>query len=321
MNLFHHEPLAKEGVYFIVGPTCTGKTAVAQWIAEREGFDILSADSMLVYRGMNIGTAKPGVLERSRVRYWGIDLVSAVDPFNVGMYRRAALDAIKTALSGGRGIIVAGGTGLYVKSLLDGLAPGCPADASIRLKAERVLTAGGMGALQRWLQTESGDLYESLADKKNPRRLIRALELASAGAASKSAGWRRQRGGSPITGLIFPREQLGRRIERRVREMFSAGLLEETRALLSCGFESAQTARQAIGYAEAVDCIMGRCSLEEAVEKTVIRTRQFAKRQVTWFRHQADVQWVERDDSMSIADTGRVVIDKWRAIGPAGITM
>ncbi len=305
--------------FFIVGSTCSGKTAVAQRLAENLGFDILSADSMLVYKGMDIGTAKPSPAERSRARYHGIDVVEPGEPFSAAMYRELALDALLQADSNGRAVIVAGGTGLYIRSLIDGLSPHAPADPVLRREAKQVLREQGVAGLQEWLRRENSEILDSLPDKMNPRRLVRALEMERAGVARRERQWRSAAELPPIPGLRFPREQLLARIEKRARDMFEGGLLDEVERLLESRFDSAPTARQAIGYAEAVDCIRGILGVEEAIERTIVRTRQLAKRQNTWFRRQANVEWLECDESMTIADMAAMVEEHWTSHGPTPI--
>lgn len=322
--------LPKPRAFFLTGPTAVGKTAVAQWIAERHDFDVLSADSMLVYRGMDVGTAKPSALDQSKVRYWGVDLVTPQERFSVGAYRQAAHRAIESVISSGRGLIVAGGTGLYIKSLTDGLTPRSPMNVTIRLRAERLLREKGVGALQDWLKAANSVVYESLPDKKNPRRLIRALECAcsedtrhgrrgSRVRARRPIGWMRGKASPRIFGLILPSDQLYERIKNRVRNMYSSGLIEEVERLLAQGFESAPTACQAIGYAEAIDYLKKRCSIDEAIDKTIIRTRRLVKRQTTWFRHQANVDWLEIEGLMPVADIARKVLKYWHSHGPTPI--
>ncbi len=305
--------------FFIIGPTCSGKTAVAQLIAEAEGFDILSADSMLVYKGMDIGTAKPGAAELARVRYRGIDVAEPGDSFSVAMYRNIALDAFSEAASSGRRLIVAGGTGLYIRSILDGLSPRAPADPVLRLKAENILHERGVAGLQEWLRRENRNLLDSLPDKMNPRRLVRALEMTRGSRAPDSARWRNATAGPLIPGLRFPSEQLRDRIEKRTRAMFQEGLLDEVARLLAMGFDAAPTARQAIGYAEAVACTRGILTLEQAIERTIIRTRQLVKKQNTWFRRQSNVHWIECDNSMSPSVIARLVSEYWKANGPTPV--
>ena len=310
-------------VFFLVGPTAIGKTAVVQWLAERFDFDILSADSMLVYRGMDIGTAKPSSDEQSIVRYWCIDLVSHHERFSVGNYLEAARQAIKSIVLNGRSLIVSGGTGLYVKSLINGLTSQAPMHMAIRSQAEQLLRGEGVGALQDWLKTENSVLYDSLADKKNPRRLIRALESAYSDEhkPGNAKWWKNGKASPRICGLVLPSDQLYARIESRVQNMYSTGLIEEVKRLLAQGFESAPTANQAIGYAEVVDYFKKRCSIDDAINKTIIRTRHLAKRQMTWFRHQANVDWLHIDVSMPISEIAGKVIKCWKAHGPTPLAL
>lgn len=306
-------------VFFLTGPTAVGKTAIAQRIAERHDFDILCADSMLVYHGMDIGTAKPSVAEQSKVHYWGIDLVSPLERFSVGHYRVAALQAIQTVITKGRKLIVTGGTGLYIKSLTDGLDSRPPMNTTIRLNAEHLLKEKGVSALQEWLENKDSTLYKSLSDKNNPRRLIRALECACAEGTHYSKHWKFGKSSPRIPGLMLPYDQLCARIESRVRTMYRKGLIEEVEHLLQKGFDSSSTARQAIGYAEAVNYLKGRCSIKQAVNQTIIRTRHLAKRQKTWFRHQAYVDWIYINDSMSIHEIAQYVLDYWKCHGPTPV--
>jgi tRNA dimethylallyltransferase len=302
--------------WFLVGPTAVGKTAVAQWLAEREGFDILSADSMLVYQGMDIGTAKPDPEDRARVRYHGLDLCAPDRTFSVWDYRRCALEALDRIRACGRKPLVAGGSGLYIKSLTDGLAPKPGADAALRCRWEAAGREPGIEALQAAVRTANPERYEALADKENPRRLIRALETAH---ADGSASWKAARERTPLVGLALATAELNSRIEARVRGMYRRGLADEVRDLLARFPELSATARQAIGYAEAIEYVSGRCSRAEAEERTIVRTRQLAKRQRTWFRHQADVRWIQIEPAMSLETVAGLVLAQWRALGPADI--
>jgi len=310
--------------FFLVGPTATGKTAVSQWIAERHSGDILSADAMMVYRGMNIGTAKPDMALRNKVRYWGLDLVAPSDTFSVGQYHRHALSAVREALMSGRRIIVAGGTGLYVKSLTHGLSRLAAGNPDIRKKADELLQRSGIGALQEWVKSQAPKQYESMADKNNPRRLVRVMETAHCSAREKNNLWRPLGKGPVIAGLMMPRNLLYERIKERVKEMYSAGLLEEVERLLKQGFsasggETAPTAGKAIGYAEATLVLRGKIIIDDAMEITIKRTCQLAKRQMTWFRNQANVDWVEIDSGMTTEQIARMVLACWKKIGPTPI--
>jgi len=306
--------------FFLVGPTATGKTSVSQWIAEHYAYDILSADAMMVYRGMDIGTAKPGKKFRASVRYFGLDLVSAQDQFSVGMYREHALVAIREANAAGRRMIVTGGTGLYVKSLTHGLSRLYVGNPDIRQEADELLQKGGLGALQEWAKAQAPEQYASIADKQNPRRLVRAVEMAQGSAGNKKALWRLLGKGPKVAGLMMPKNVLDERIKLRVKEMYSEGLLEETERLLQQGFSAeGAPAGKAIGYAEAISILRGESTREEAMELTARRTRQLAKRQMTWFRNQANVEWLMIDSGMTTEQVAQMVLDCWKKIGPTPI--
>ena len=249
--------------HFIVGPTASGKSSVAQYIAAREGQLIVSADSMNLYRGMDIGTAKPEATDREKVDYAGIDLAGPTEKFSVANY----LTAVKSVFESGRDIIVAGGTGLYVKCLTEGFDDVPPENTALRAELESL----DFPALQKRAGTEATELYEQLTenDRQNPRRLIRILEKASGGLASSPAG----RGGprpsswnskpSPkIVGRHVKREVLCQRIEKRVAQMYAAGLLEEAKELIK--LELSPTALQAIGYAEAFAVLKNEMTMDEA---------------------------------------------------------
>jgi tRNA dimethylallyltransferase len=306
---------------FLVGPTATGKSAVAQWIAEREGFEILSADSMLVYRGMDIGTAKPTPEERGRVRYWGVDVVSAGEPFNVARFLEEARRCFESAHARGMKVLVVGGTGLYIKALVDGLAGVPAADESARAGRRAVLEELGVEGLQRELRSRNPAWYAALPDPANSRRLIRALELIESGWERPPATWRGADGKPGLVGLSMVRGQLRERIAARVATMYAQGLLDETRGLLAEGFGASPTARQAVGYAEAIACVEGKVSRELAIERTVQRTRQLAKRQMTWFRHQVAVQWIDVGPSQPVEEVAARVRAEWEKLGATPVVV
>lgn len=301
--------------YFLVGPTAVGKTAVAQLAAERQGWEILSADSMLVYRGMDVATDKPGSEQRRRVPYHGLDLVAPDAAFSVGEYLRHARQVFENARARGKTLLVAGGTGLYVKCLTEGLAELPAADAGVRARAERILREGGLEALQAALRDADRGRYEALGEgASNPRRLIRAMELAAQSSPVRTT-WSGTPS-APLVGLRMEPALLRDRIERRVRRMYEGGLLEEVERLLTLhpGFSS--TARQAIGYKEALAVRAGDSTLDEAIARTVARTRQLAKRQMTWFRHQARVEWVTVVNDSTTEELAGEVLRLWSRYGP-----
>ena len=318
--------------FVLIGPTAVGKSAVAQWIAERTGAAILSADSMLVYRGMDIGTAKPTPAERGSVPYFGIDCVDPGQPFSTGdwlSFVRRQLEG-QNGIGGGAGVeppsvalrgdgrtefslIVAGGTGLYVKALLCGLdAP--PSDPAARARWTALFESGGLSALRA--AVDANPAARALlpnSDLANPRRLIRALERAEAGDVPSGDG--RTVFGQSVAGLTMPREMLAARIERRIDKMFADGLVEEAVAVREASGGLSSTACGAIGYAEALAVADGKMSRAEAAERIAARTRQLAKRQFTWFRHQLRVEWVEVGEADTPATIGPKVMEVWKRNG------
>lgn len=300
--------------YVLVGPTASGKSRVAQAIAEKKGWAILSADSMVVYRGMDIGTAKPSVGERARVRTFGVDLTEPDRAFSVADWlvsARAAFNAEPAAP-----VVVVGGTGLYLRCLVEGLDPAGASTPELRARWQRVFAEGGTLALQQALQERAPAVLASLADPGNSRRLIRALERVELGAAPSVRTWSEGPARAPFVGLRWPRPALKTNIELRVRAMYDDGLIEEVERLLRAYTSLSETARQAIGYAEAINVLAGRCTRDEAMTMTMRRTRQYAKRQRTWFERQARVRWVDVDPAASTEETAGRVLACWELEGP-----
>lgn len=299
---------------FLVGPTAVGKTAVAHALAARLGRPVLSADAMLVYRGMDIGTAKPSRAEISRYRYAGVDLADPDRDFSVADFLRAVPPDPATRW------IVCGGTGLYLRCLAEGLRPAPAACAAVRARCEELLATGGIALLQAELGRIAPDRLAALADPKNPRRLIRAIEAAGPGGAPPAAPDREGRSvsGPPavLVGLRMEKMALERRIRARVARMYADGLLEEAAGLRRTFVRLSRTALQAIGYAEAFAVLDGRMTRPEAMERTAIRTRQLAKRQMTWFRHQHAVAWIDVTEDSSLEQTAAAVVQCWEQHGP-----
>lgn len=308
--------------FFLVGPTAVGKTVVGQHLAEQTGADILSADAMLVYRGIDIGTAKPSREEQARVSYWGLDLVAPGEPFSVARFLDVARDAVAACRARGRPLIVVGGTGLYVKALLQGLEKLPLTSEHARAHWQGVFREQGVSALQDALRTRAPAWLEAMSDPANGRRLIRALELVEAGLTAPPDSWRQDSVPPEIAGLSLERSLLEERIRSRVAAMYAAGLLKEVAALQERqAFAQWSTAAQAVGYAEAAACLAGGLSEADARERTVIRTRQLAKRQMTWFRHQCRVHWVEWSHGAGVAEVARQVKAVWDTIGPASLAV
>lgn len=297
----------------MAGATATGKSAVAQLLAEQLGCAILSADSMAVYKGMDIGTAKPGVGLRGAVPYYGIDLTTPDHLFSVGQWRMEASQALQSH----PGLIVSGGTGLYIKALTNGLE-GQATDPALRHQWLSLLAREGAPALRQALDERAPDLLRSMPDSHNPRRLIRALEhLNKQGTVPRN--WREIPGKPRIMVLRLPREQAHVRIQHRVEQMYERGLLEEVENLRERFPRWSHTASHAIGYAEAHAVLDGVMTRAQAIERTVIRTRQLAKRQETWFRHQFDSIWIDILESDSTERVAERLHKEWSVHGPTSI--
>ncbi len=296
----------KPKAFFLVGPTASGKSAVAQYIAERDGRLIVSADSMNLYKGMDIGTAKPTPADRETTDYAGIDLAEPTEKFSVANY----LDAVKPAFESGRETIVVGGTGLYVKCLTEGFDDVPPENTALRAELEPL----EFQILEKRAQTDAAELYDQLtpADRQNPRRLIRILEKSCGAGFPACSSW--NSGNKPtLVGLHVERELLHRRIEQRVEQMYTDGLLEEATELMAR--DLSPTALQAIGYAEAFAVLKNKTTLADAKEKTIIRTRQLAKRQMTWFRNQLNVEWIDTADFKTLEKLAEAVSSAWKKTG------
>jgi len=280
---------------FLAGTTAVGKSEVALLLAERLGGEIISVDSMQVYRGLDIGTAKPSAADRARVPHHLLDVVELTEPFDAAKFVALAREAVRQIQGRGRIPILCGGTGLYFKALLDGLGEAPPSDAALRADLE----AAPLTELLRELAARDRATFERI-DRRNPRRVIRALEvirLTGKPFSDQRADWASDKPSSPspprFVALSRGAEDLRRRIDSRVDEMFARGLVAETRALLRHGLDRNKTAMQAIGYRQVVQHLNGDLSLAETIALVKTRTRQFAKRQVTWFRRQSPVMWLE----------------------------
>ena len=322
-------PAPRRAAFLLVGCTASGKTAVAHAIARESGALVLSADSMLVYRGMDVGTAKPTAAERAGVVLRGVDLADPDEPFSAGRWLESAREAAREAAEAGRDLVVAGGTGLYVSALLRGI-DAREADPGRRAELEALLAREGPEALVARAESLSPGSTAAI-DAKNPRRLVRLVEILESHAESSGspAGGAAERseaegvGHAPLVGLDFPPDVLNARIERRARAMFEGGLLDEVRALCERfpGFERS-TAGAGIGYAEALAALRGEISADEAVARTSLRTRRLAKKQRTWWRHQARVEWVRGPaDEADVARAARDVRDLWSHYGKVPLSL
>lgn len=279
---------------FLAGPTAVGKSAIALALAEKTGGEIITVDSMQVYRGLDIGTAKPTTDERKKIPHHLLDVCELNEAFDAAQFIRLAQKAVAEIQSRGHPPIFCGGTGLYFKAYLDGLGEAPPADEKLRAKLE----AAPFAALLDELRERDPAAYEKI-DKQNPRRVIRAVEvirLTGKKFSEQRAEWKTQNSKSKTQNyLCFTRsaDDLHRRINARVDEMFRLGLVNETRELLQRGLAENKFAMQAIGYRQVVEHLRGERDLAATVELVKIRTRQYAKRQLTWFRRHGNCRWLE----------------------------
>lgn len=275
--------------WVLAGPTAVGKSAAALELAERIGAEIVALDSMTVYRGMDIGTAKASPQDRARIPHHLLDVVAPHLEYSLAEYLTAAADVCAGIVSRGHVPLFVGGTGLYLRGLLRGLFEGPPADWSIRKELEQLEAISGPGTLHRKLQAVDPESAAWL-HPNDVRRIIRALEVWQLTSVPLSV--QQQEATLPpeqrpqhVFWLEPPRDWLYERINLRVTAMFADGLIDEVQELQRLPEGLGRTASQGLGYKEVLDHLARKCTLEETVTTIQTRTRQFAKRQLTWFRN------------------------------------
>ena len=280
----------------IVGPTATGKTDVSVLAAQKLGAEIISADSMLVYRHMDIGTAKPTAGERGGVAHHMIDVVDPDEEYNVAIYSEQVGGICEGILKRNKLPLLVGGTGLYVKAVVDGYSfSEAGTDPGLRLRLQKECESMGREALHHKLGQVDPETAARL-HVNDVKRVIRALEVYYLTGQTISAGSGRRcqdRERLIIFGLTMDRGELYARIEKRVDRMIAHGLVDEVRRLLEKGYSEKMTSMQGLGYKEIILYLKGILSLEEAVELLKKRTRNFAKRQLTWFRRDNRIRWID----------------------------
>ena len=296
-------------LYFLVGPTACGKSGIALALAPRIDAEILSMDSMSVYRGMEVIAAKPTADARAQVPHHLIDLVEPDESFSVGRYVAEADRVAREVTARGYRPLLVGGTALYLKTMTEGLFDGPAANPDLRRQLKVRAAAEGAPALHRAL-AERDPQAAAKIHPNDLRRIVRALEVIALTGRPISE-WQQQFG-SPneryaclIIGIRRERQELYARIDRRVDEMFERGLVEEVRALSERQPPISPAASQALGYGELLQCFRGELDLEEAKALIQTHTRQFAKRQLTWFRSFRNIRWIDAgpsDDAASIAE-------------------
>ena len=289
-------PAALSRLIVVCGPTATGKTAASLVLADRLGGEIVAADSRTIYRRMDIGTAKPTPAQRARVPHHCLDLAEPDQIITLATYRRAAVDAIADIRERGRVPLLVGGTGLYVRAVVDGFTiPAVPPDRTLRarLEIEEEHAPGRLHArLQRVDPLAAGRIHP-----RNVRRLIRALEVFEhTGRPISSLQHRSDAVGEAVqVALTMDRVTLYRRIDERVDEQLRAGLVDEVRGLLERGYDPGLPSMQGLGYKEIVAYLQGRSDLNDATQQLRRNTRRLARRQYTWFRRDQRLHWLSVD--------------------------
>jgi len=297
------------GSLLLAGPTGVGKSEIALELAERLGGEIVSVDSMQVYRGLDIGTAKASSADRARVPHHLIDVVDMTEPFDAAQFVRLARLAVADIQSRGRVPILCGGTGLYFKAFLEGLGKAPPVDAELRA----VLRSTPLPDLLHELAERDPATYQRI-DRKNARRVIRAVAVIRQTGkpfSAQRANW----APSPLDpcspslhfGFARSAADLHQRISDRIDAMFRQGWVAETERLLGLGLAQNETAMQALGYRQIVEHLRGERSLAETIDRVKARTRRFAKRQMTWFRRQLQLSWINLEPESSAAAVAKSI--------------
>ena len=286
-------------VIYITGATGSGKSALAMRLANTLGGEIISVDSMQVYCGLNIGTAKPSSQEQNEIQHHLIDVAQLSEAFDAAQFVSLAQQALKLIWKRGRVPIFCGGTGLYFRALIEGLGESPPSDESLRDE----LALMPIESLVAELRIKDPEAAKQV-DLKNPRRVLRAIEvirLTGRPYSEQRIGWDNV-DKAPQNLFCISREVdvLNQRIHKRVDEMFNQGLVEETQTLIKKGLRNNRNACQALGYRQVLDLLDGKLDLENVVHQVKTKTRQFAKRQRSWFRNQMKCKFLEWPDEENV---------------------
>lgn len=290
----------------LVGPTAVGKTALAVEICQRFGAEIINADSVQIYRGLDIGSAKPTPDERAAARHHLVDVADPAEPFDAARFADLAEQAIVDIRSRGRRVLVAGGTGLYIRALLFGLAPLPPVDEELRARLHEEWERLGAAAMHDRL----AELDPQAAERLHPndrQRVLRALEVCLQtgqpfSARQKEHGFAQPRHSHFVVGLTRPKAELDERIALRCHAMWQEGLADEVRGLLEQGVPPRAKSLGSLGYAQALHHVQGELSRDEAIDDMIARTKAYAKRQLTWFRGMEGINWHSPQEHTAIFD-------------------
>jgi tRNA dimethylallyltransferase len=288
-------------LYAIVGPTGTGKSELAMSIAEEIDGEIVSVDSAQVFRGLDIGTAKPTEEERERVRHHLIDVIEPSEQWSAAEYAKQADRAIADVRERDKVPILCGGTGLWLRALVHGIFQVPDIDPDIRARVRKEIAERGAEAMHAELRTVDPDAALRIMPG-DPQRIGRALEVYRQLAVPISKlqaehGFREVRYRLIALGIEWPREELAARLAERTRSMYARGLIDEAARMLQRGISADSPGLSIIGYRDATRHVLGELTREEAIERTTVATRQYAKRQRNWFRSVTDMEWVRRGES------------------------
>ena len=294
----------KSQLLCLLGPTAVGKTEISIQLAQRLNAEIVSVDSRQIYRQMDIGTAKPTPEEQQTARHHLIDCVDITQPFSVADYQALADAAIIDIQNRDKQVLLVGGAGLYFRTIIDGLFKGPGADVSLRKRLKQEAEQHGVDTLHNRLRACDPESAERI-HPNNLTRVIRALEvyeLTGTPMSEHQQQWQHGNQRYPFIayGLTMPREILYRRIEQRVDIMLADGLITEVESLLAAGYSRDTFALQSFGYKELIAYLDGKCTYIEAINQLKQNTRRFAKRQLTWFRKDERIKWIDRESTPDV---------------------
>jgi tRNA dimethylallyltransferase len=300
--------VADKTVLILSSPTASGKSQVALQVARQIPVEILSADSRQIYKYLSIGTAKPSKSDLERVPHHFIDMLDPNEVWNAGKFAHESRRIIEEIFNRNRSPFIVGGSGLYIKALIDGIIDIPEPDPDLRQRILRLYESEGLSKLVDELDLIDPDTAKRI-DTKNPRRVMRALEIYYSTGMTRSEIEKKSDDPIPYRvqwfGLKWNRGKLYERIENRVYNMIAGGLIDETKSILEKGYSRNQNALQSVGYTETIDFIGGMISRQDMIDRIKQNTRRFAKRQMTWFRKENRIQWIDvgtEDDLNRAAD-------------------
>jgi tRNA dimethylallyltransferase len=309
-----HVPEPYPGIV-IVGPTASGKSRLGIRLARRYGGEILSCDALQLYRHMDIGTAKVPASERKEVPHHMLDIFDPTEECSAGTYQNLAREALEAVRSRKRIPFIVGGTGFYLRALIEGLFEGPSRDESLRARMRKIIERKGAETLHRALRRVDPDSAERIA-AADGERIIRAFEMYLV--SGKPMSWWQDKPRVALEGyrwlkigILTTRERLRERIDRRVEDMIRNGFVEEVRRLIQV-FPAGAPAFKAIGYRQMIDHIQGGIPLEEAIENTRKESRRYAKRQMTWFRRDPEIEWIGDEEGFdSVAERAEALVERF----------